>query len=746
MNRWLLLVASVLLAAAGPLAADLDVTVPPGLPPEWVRCLPKPPLTDLGRIPAARPTSRQGSVERTPRRRPPLRFDGQSSSTFGFAGITTLDLPQHFTWATPTPSSSKPPAYRPLTGPGAVGPPPDWKFPPPPPAHLFWLALASMLRGAIHPALVNRTATIEYLVLLGEPAYLAAEAARMEVGTRPIAKQLMKYIGKPTTTYPMPSGGKTPYQQMIHRLALVELASGYPYGPQRRFARRLMSLGGEGLPALLHYSKDPHQLVRRNAVALLGRYTSPKAVARLRALFGDPDRVVRNRALQSLTDRRDKAIVPALIGALQSPDAGLRVQAAMALGLIGDRRGLTPLVQFVQRHGKDPDALGAALPGIGRLASRTDTAVLKLLETLEANLRGKRVFGRTTPVFPPPMPDCWSTEEVLAQACLLARAGMGSARARGRVIALIKAGKRRWLSKRVRTIYKVLRRRGKVLSQLAPSNQFFACEMLRRMGAQGNALLVDVICDDGEETPVRAHALRFLEGAAAWTFLEIPGRLTRLIRDSDSALIRMRALLRLEKIDAQLAVNLAREIVAKYGQGKADYKKMGDNWVVIPAMRLLGRYAATNISQLKAVVHRAALEQQAARQRIKKIKARARIVSPGSLESISIPPVLQTALLELGRTGRRAAEALLLSRLANTDEPGRGAAVLGLGAIGGKTIIARLVGALADGDPWVRFCAYRSLRRVTRADFFCDWFFASKPQLVQTIDRWKNWWRETYDR
>jgi len=723
MIRWLLLVACAVMIAASPLLeADLDVTVPPGLPPEWIRFLPTPMLTDLGKIPGARRVSGQGSIESVPQRKRP-RFDGGAETSFGFSGITTIDLPQHFTWSAPRPTKRRPGPT--LTGRGTVGIPASWRFPPPMPVHLYWLALATMLRKAIHPALINRTATIEYLVLLGEPAYMAADGARAEPGLRPMALLIKKYVGPPSAARPLPSGGKTPYEKLIHKLALVELASGYPYSPDRRFARRLMSLSSEGLLPVLHYTRHPHPLVRRNAVALLGKYTGAIASARLRTLLKDKDRVVRNRALQALTDRADTTVVPLLIAALKSSDAGLRVQAASALGLIGDRRALKPLVAFVSSHRKDSDALWSAIPAIGRLAIHKDKPVLKLLWLLESQLRkDKHLFGKQTPIYPPPAPDKLTTAGVIAEMCLIARAGLGHQTARRAFTELIRGNK--------------------PLSKLSPANRFFACEMLRRMGPAGNQRLVEVIADQTAEVAIRAHALGSLDGASLWTFLELPDKLAAMALNSDSALIRARALMQLEQIDEKLAIRTARQIVASYAQGQADFKAMRKNWVVIPAMRLLGRYATSNIGLLQRVVRRASQEQQEGEDRHKKIGPKAILANPASVPVVTVPPILQTALLELGRTAKDKVLPFLLARLADTRALGRAEAALALGAIGGKKVIARLIGALGDRDPWIRFCAYRSLRRLTQADHFCDWLFGSRQQIGKAIAQWKKWWRDKY--
>ncbi len=87
---------------------------------------------------------------------------------------------------------------------------------------------------------------------------------------------------------------------------------------------------------------------------------------------------------------------------------------------------------------------------------------------------------------------------------------------------------------------------------------------------------------------------------------------------------------------------------------------------------------------------------------------------------------------------------MLLARLADVNQLGRAETALALGAVGGKKILARLIGALLDRDPWLRFCAYRALKALSGQDFCCDWLYGPEATIRRTTRKWKDWWRARY--
>jgi len=722
--------------------ADIDVTVPPGLPPEWVRFLPSPVLTDLGLIPRRRQaTQQQGSVTSVPQERR-AGYTGGVDSSFGFSGILTIDLPLHFNWAVSKITLT--PKYRPLTGSGAKGE--GWRYPPEFPLHLYWLSIATMLRRAVHPALVSSVGTVEYLILIGEPAYIAARNSRGEGALRWIAKEVERQVGPFPTGTPRASGGMNPYQKLIHKLALVELASGFPYSPARRFARRLMSLAGEGLTPVLHYSRQKHLFVRRNAVSLLAKYPNQQASVRLRELLRSRDRVIRNRALQALVDRRDLASAPWLRSALRKNDRGLQFLAATALGKLRDVGAIKQLVSYASNNRTDPDALWAAVPAIGRIG-KPNKKVLRLLVGLERQLRGNRLqFGQGNPIYPPPVRDRLTKADVIAQMCRISRMALGDPVARKALLEEIRQG--RGQAKKAKATDRrgnLIRQRGNVLKAIASPNLFLVCDILRRQGSAGNKLLLEVVNDAIEQPAVRAYALEQVKLSLLLSFLESIEKLAELARTSDVGLIRARSLALLELRDVDTAVETSRRILLDYSINTSDYPAMRREWVVIPAMRLLGRRSVNQVAVLVGVIRRAAEEQAEGERRRKALTHKVKGGRNGQVPLVSVPPIVEAALIELGRIGSQKAVKPLLKRLADPDRIGRGEAALALGAIGGKQVIGQLVGALEDKDAWVRFCSYRSLRSLTEVDFFCDWIFgAGTPSIDSTVRKWKAWYRKKY--
>ncbi len=724
---------------------DIDVTVPPGLPPEWVRLLPNPVLTDLGQVPRRRQSgTERGSVTPvTSKRR--TAYLGSIDSSFGFSGVLTIDMPLHFRWTIS--KIERPAKFRELTGPGASSE--GWRYPPPFPLHLYWLSIATMLRQAIHPALVTRVATIEHLVLLGEPAYLAAVNSRTESALREISKAVVKHVGPLPQKIPRSQGGLNPYQKLIHKLTLTELATGYPYSPDRRFARRVLSLDREGLTPVIALTAHKHAFVRRNAVALLGKYDSQLASAKLRELLDSTDRVVRNRAIQAVVDRQDKVAIPWLIRSLRSRDRGLQVLAATALGHLRAEDAHRALVAFAMNNQADPDVLWATLPAIGRIGKPARKA-LAMVRQLEQKFSGNRFrFGESNPIYAPPVRDRVTMADVLAEMCRIARSGMRDQGAQKALLAQIRQGQGKrsppGRAKKTDVRGNIIRRRGNVLKGISSPNLFFVCDILRRMGTAGNKLLLEVVNDTSEESDVRAYALEHLRFPTLLTFLESLEQLAGIARTSDVGLLRARALALLELHDKETAIEIAKRILIEYSVGQADYTTMRREWVVIPAMRLLGRCSANQPVILQRVIARAQAEQEDGHRRREKNNAKLAGKRNGQVPLITIPPIVEVALLEIGRTGSLKAAPLLVSRATGGGRFGRAEAVLALGAIGGKRVIRHLIERLGDQDAWVRFCAYRSLRQITDADFFCDWIFGSGTSSIQaTVKQWRAWYRKKH--
>jgi HEAT repeat protein len=117
-----------------------------------------------------------------------------------------------------------------------------------------------------------------------------------------------------------------------------------------------------GLAGSLSDSPDPH--IRQYAAHLLGSAGEERAVPNLLQALHDPEKGVRNLAMQALVDLGTPAVDP-LLGLLSDHHWVIRYRGAEALGLIGDPRAVGPLVHLLSDE-KDHVRYMAA-KGLGRI-------------------------------------------------------------------------------------------------------------------------------------------------------------------------------------------------------------------------------------------------------------------------------------------------------------------------------------------------------------------------------------------
>src|ERR1051326_8158096 len=94
---------------------------------------------------------------------------------------------------------------------------------------------------------------------------------------------------------------------------------------------------------------SPSVLGRRNAVWALTRIDGAPARDAVRRALDDPDESVRHCALESVSLWRDAAANAQLVNILQSSAPHLQRIAAEALGRIGDRSAVKPLLAAAAR-------------------------------------------------------------------------------------------------------------------------------------------------------------------------------------------------------------------------------------------------------------------------------------------------------------------------------------------------------------------------------------------------------------
>ncbi|MHC4995058.1 MAG: PVC-type heme-binding CxxCH protein [Planctomycetota bacterium] len=128
-----------------------------------------------------------------------------------------------------------------------------------------------------------------------------------------------------------------------------------PRGLELDWSRPRVEWLGDARPYVARHAIDA--LAKENNIdALLGaearipalwalhRVPGPAARQAVRTFFNDPDAQVRSAAIYSAGLHRDAAAAPALIERLVSEEDHVRRRAAMALGRIGDRRAVGPLL------------------------------------------------------------------------------------------------------------------------------------------------------------------------------------------------------------------------------------------------------------------------------------------------------------------------------------------------------------------------------------------------------------------
>lgn len=110
-------------------------------------------------------------------------------------------------------------------------------------------------------------------------------------------------------------------------------------------------------------------------------------------------------------------------------------------------------------------------------------------------------------------------------------------------------------------------------------------------------------------------------------------------------------------------------------------------------------------------------------------------------ERAAFEPVVQLEeeiLLALGRTrSSEAAKALIDFLRDGPRNPYRAHACLALGISGQKAFAPDLVPVLLDGDGFVRFCAYESLRHLTGQDYWADWMYGDNRVRFAAADRYR---------
>lgn len=144
-----------------------------------------------------------------------------------------------------------------------------------------------------------------------------------------------------------------------------------------RAADALAQIGKPSVESIIVAMKSENPIARRNAAIALGKIGDNRGVNSLIHALRDNDLIVRRNAAQALGEIQDTSAVKPLINALSDKVPIVRRYAASALGEIEDKRAVAPLTSALT----DNDAIvrinaAAALNRMGI----SDTSVADILE------------------------------------------------------------------------------------------------------------------------------------------------------------------------------------------------------------------------------------------------------------------------------------------------------------------------------------------------------------------------------
>jgi HEAT repeat protein len=207
----------------------------------------------------------------------------------------------------------------------------------------------SLLRD-LQPLLRHRSALVRYLAanLLGNLGASGAAAAPSATGDDGAAHALFRALEDPDW--------------------VVRREAGWALG----------RIGGESACRFLieGVSRERDDLVRPGLVAALGDLDQPRALPSLLALVEDGDAGVSQAARGALASFRNwnprafrKKDAPALVALLGDGEASLRVRAAEALGALGDRHAVAPLIAALDDA--EPEVTESVVAALGRLTGRS---------------------------------------------------------------------------------------------------------------------------------------------------------------------------------------------------------------------------------------------------------------------------------------------------------------------------------------------------------------------------------------
>jgi HEAT repeat protein len=153
------------------------------------------------------------------------------------------------------------------------------------------------------------------------------------------------------------SGERTKDNPVSLFAKLQEIEPAFGLNPENRFEKEIAE-GESAVPALLAHLKSGDADVRLEAAEALGNLGDFRAVEPLRELLQDPDGEVRTACAVSLFRIGDEHLFPEVVKALRHEDPRVVIGAAVVLGRLGDRRVVPNLVEAFKTENME---MGAAV-------------------------------------------------------------------------------------------------------------------------------------------------------------------------------------------------------------------------------------------------------------------------------------------------------------------------------------------------------------------------------------------------
>lgn len=718
--------------------ADLEIAFPPGRPPEWLIELPfhvlrperSPIYTHTSKRKKADEDTTPGStgvVKKEKAQPPSVEARAGAFNPLAAARVLTQDIVGHLPWTE---------FHREEKLPGVFDYPPQVR------AELHWLVLAGILRLGMHPQRSSVPETFNYLVMIGSPA---RDVITTLPGEDDLKQALLEEItgtpGGPPDLAPLLKLGANAEEKMLIRWAARELVSDHYYAYNPVYGRRTLSLGAEAIPILAACSRSKHPILKQSATALLSAYSGYDlgVLERVRELAKGGDRVCAYRALAGLASGGDPVAEDILLKHLKSSDRYYRAFALHYLGAMHSTRARALVRRVLASAPRDHGQTWmAAVPALAKMGD-PDEKTRDLFQRVIRVTRGLPSIMDGPPTrWGPDNPDRKGDRaRLIAQAAQIGLAYLGDTRYDAYLLGLFDGeappgGVRRG------------RADPNPYPKIEGYNVIFALDALTRIGPKGATMLRTIIRTSGDTT-IEAVALRRLADlAGSREFL-----VDTASSPNHSTSLRVQAMQYLAESDNTIAdaIEAAEGLIDEYLSGDPKPDQRAQRYRRIPfygclaAVKLLGQRSPLPASRLVQIIERArALGHYERARMINRKPSNPRQGNQGKLLEY-FPPLYEVAIVELGRVAYPNSVWVLQNLLANPQAPGRAEAALALGNIPTKGVCESLLVALRSKDAWVRYCAYRSLRRIAagQADHTCNWLFGTVSELRIAHRAWQEW-------